>query len=200
MQKAGGAKVRRRSAQSHEAVLTAAGELAGRRGYAACTIEEIAAAAGVGKQTIYRWWPNKVALFIEVYCKLIPTNLGSKDAGSLEGDLECLLDELSRLYARTPAANILSGLVAEAQADASLAQQLRETYVAPRRVILRAVFLRAFERGEISSRDNFEFVSDLFSGAVWFRLLLGEKRFGAEFKRRLVSAIVSAIRLPPPRK
>ena len=56
-----------RSPRAHRAILTAAAEIVARRGYGASSIEEIAAEAGVGKQTVYRWWPNKAALFIEVY-------------------------------------------------------------------------------------------------------------------------------------
>src|SRR5688572_10283300 len=111
----------RRSIRSHEAVLEAAREVAGRRGYGATSIEEIAASAGVGKQTIYRWWPNKAALFIEVYGRLVPSGIVAEDTGDLAGDLAALLAQLSHRYTDTPAGNILSGLIADAQADASIA-------------------------------------------------------------------------------
>jgi hypothetical protein len=49
-------------------------------------------------------------------------------------------------------------------------------FVAPRRTIIRSSFARAVGRGEIQPSDDPDFASDLFSGAVWFRLLLGERR------------------------
>src|SRR5882757_7608924 len=162
----------RRSAHSHAAVLQAAAELAGRRGYASTSIEEIAAAAGVGKQTIYRWWPNKAALFIEVYGRLVPPDLVADDTGTLAGDIEALLSRLSNLYVNTPAGNILSGLIAEAQTAQSLAEQLHDAYVVPRRAIVRSIFARAAARKEFMAPDDPNFASDLISGAVWFRLLL----------------------------
>ena len=73
----------RRSVRSHEAVLAAAADIAGRRGYGNTRIEDIAAQAGVGKQTIYRWWPNRAALLIEVYGRLVPPDVGAADTGSL---------------------------------------------------------------------------------------------------------------------
>lgn len=184
---------RRRSSRAHEAVLTAAAALAGRQGYASTAIEQIAAAAGVGKQTIYRWWPNKPALFIEVYGRLVPRDLMAPDTGSVAGDLEALLRQLSRLYTATPAGNILSGLIADAQADPALAKQLRDAYVAPRRVIVRKIFQRAAARGEIEPVADLDFASDLFSGAVWFRLLLGTSHLDRPFRRQLTNALLYGV-------
>ena len=185
---------RRRSAQSHVAVLRAAAELAGRQGYASTSIEEIAAAAGVGKQTIYRWWPNKAALFIEVYGQLVPPDLVADDTGTLAGDLEALLSRLSHLYVNTPAGNILSGLIAEAQTAQSLAEQLHDAYaLVPRRAILRSIFARAAARREFAPPEDPDFASDLISGAVWFRLLLGTRHLDRKFKRQLVDTVLRGV-------
>ena len=51
-----------RSDTSRRAILDAAFKLVGEVGYAKLTMEGIAARAGVGKQTIYRWWPSKGAV------------------------------------------------------------------------------------------------------------------------------------------
>ena len=55
----------RRSSAARQSILKAARELVLRVGYAQLTIEGIAAKAGVGKQTIYRWWPSKGAVVFE---------------------------------------------------------------------------------------------------------------------------------------
>jgi|SRR5579859_1495652 len=184
--------VRRRSVRSHAAVLKAACVLAGERGYAANSIEEIAAKAWVGKQTIYPWWPNKAALFIEVYCRLVPSNLNADDTGSLAGDVAALLTRLSRLYVRTPTGNIPSGLIAEAQTAEALAAQLRDAYVNPRLIIMRAIFARAVARGGIAQPCDLDRLSDLLSGAVWFRLLLGERHLDRSFELWLVGTVLRA--------
>jgi AcrR family transcriptional regulator len=177
--------------RTHDAVLTAATAVAEQRGYTGATIEEIAATARVAKQTIYRWWPNKAALFIEVYERLVPRDLFVEDTGSLAGDLEMLLVRLSERYAGTAAGTILAGLIAEAQADPALAAQLRDTYVVPRRAIYRKIFDRSAQRGEIAPDPNLDFSSDLMSGAIWFRLLLGERELDEAFRRQLVTTILS---------
>ena len=60
-----GARERRRNAQSHKAILDATNQLLAEVGYGQLTIEGVAARAGVGKATVYRWWPSKGALAIE---------------------------------------------------------------------------------------------------------------------------------------
>ncbi|MEH3140823.1 MAG: TetR/AcrR family transcriptional regulator [Mycobacterium kyogaense] len=57
---------RRRSEKSRQAIVTATRELLLLRGFDKLTIEAVAARAGVGKQTIYRWWPSRHALAADV--------------------------------------------------------------------------------------------------------------------------------------
>lgn len=55
----------RRSERSRVAILTAALDLCAEHGYGNVTVEAIAARAGAGKKTIYRWWPSKGAVVLE---------------------------------------------------------------------------------------------------------------------------------------
>jgi AcrR family transcriptional regulator len=57
---------RRRNEKSRVAIVTATRELLLERGFDGLTIEAVAARAGVGKQTIYRWWPSRPALVADV--------------------------------------------------------------------------------------------------------------------------------------
>src|SRR5437763_12525113 len=57
---------RRRSEKSRTAIVTATRELLLERGFDGLSIEAVAARAGVGKQTIYRWWPSRPALVADV--------------------------------------------------------------------------------------------------------------------------------------
>jgi AcrR family transcriptional regulator len=57
---------RRRSEKSRVAIVTATRELLLERGFDGTSIEAVAARAGVGKQTIYRWWPSRPALVADV--------------------------------------------------------------------------------------------------------------------------------------
>lgn len=60
----------RRSEKSRQAILAATRALLSEVGYRKVSIEAIAARAGVGKQTIYRWWPSKGAVIFESFLDL----------------------------------------------------------------------------------------------------------------------------------
>ena len=58
---------RPRSAASRAALLDAAYWQVVERGYGSVTAGAIAAAAGAGKQTLYRWWPSKGRLVLAAF-------------------------------------------------------------------------------------------------------------------------------------
>ncbi|MFF3844105.1 TetR/AcrR family transcriptional regulator [Streptomyces sp. NPDC002328] len=60
----------RRSEKSRRAIYDAALALVAEAGYPKTTIEGIAARAGVGKQTIYRWWGSKADVLLEAFLDL----------------------------------------------------------------------------------------------------------------------------------
>ncbi|CQR64360.1 TetR/AcrR family transcriptional regulator [Streptomyces leeuwenhoekii] len=62
--------VSRRSEKSRRAIYEAALALVVELGYPKTTIEGIAARAGVGKQTIYRWWSSKADVLLEAFLDL----------------------------------------------------------------------------------------------------------------------------------
>src|SRR5579862_1062844 len=76
----------RRSKRAHEAILNAAAELIHERPYSDVCIEAIAARAGVGKQTIYRWWTSKAAVLMEACAALIAREVPLPDKGSFVED------------------------------------------------------------------------------------------------------------------
>ena len=82
----------RRSERARTAILTAALDEVAEVGYAKLCIEGIAARAGVGKQTIYRWWPSKGAVVFDAVLGLGRAAESSlPDTGDLEADLKSAL-------------------------------------------------------------------------------------------------------------
>ncbi|MBX7551342.1 TetR/AcrR family transcriptional regulator [Streptomyces sp. NPDC004232] len=89
----------RRSEKSRRAIYAAALALVGDIGYPKTTVEGIAARAGVGKQTIYRWWPSKAAVLLEAFLDLsmqAAQEAGQApyvipDTGDLAADLKTVL-------------------------------------------------------------------------------------------------------------
>ena len=57
----------RRNPASEEAILDAAEAVLRENGIAGFSIEAVARRARAGKPTIYRWWPHRTALMLDVY-------------------------------------------------------------------------------------------------------------------------------------
>jgi AcrR family transcriptional regulator len=157
---------RRRSEPTRLAILDAAYDLVLRKGYTAVTMAEIAAAAGAGKQTIYRWWVSKPALVLDAL----------QHRGEIEIDPEFPLDQpLSSFFRRvcaaaTRAGPVLRSLMAEAQFDTALRAELKTRLIERRRDAFRRTLIRA---GISDPRQREALVLALY-GAVWYRLLLDE--------------------------
>ncbi|MFJ8633696.1 TetR/AcrR family transcriptional regulator [Streptomyces sp. NPDC093568] len=89
----------RRSEKSRRAIYDAALALVVEAGYPRTTIEGIAARAGVGKQTIYRWWSSKAEVLMEAFLDLGEQSaqaMGHEpyaipDTGDLAADLKAVL-------------------------------------------------------------------------------------------------------------
>ncbi|GGY40437.1 TetR/AcrR family transcriptional regulator [Streptomyces djakartensis] len=89
----------RRSEKSRRAIYDAALALVVEVGYPKTTIEGIAARAGVGKQTIYRWWSSKADVLMEAFLDLGERPLGEvkpepyafPDTGDVAADVKDVL-------------------------------------------------------------------------------------------------------------
>src|SRR5436305_11983661 len=89
---------RPRSDQAEEAILDAVFSLfSDGATYDALSMEMIAAAAKVGKATIYRRWPNKEALVLDAVCRRLNANKEIRVPGaSVREDLLYLLEMMRK--------------------------------------------------------------------------------------------------------
>ncbi|GLI00518.1 TetR/AcrR family transcriptional regulator [Phytohabitans aurantiacus] len=114
----------RRSEQARQAILSAAADLCAEVGFAATTVEAIAARAGVGKQTIYRWWPSKAAVLLEHMQRARETSADFPDTGDIRADLLAQTTAVEALFASHSGA-IWRGLLIAAQSDDIAADGVR---------------------------------------------------------------------------
>lgn len=183
---------RRRNEQSHRAVLKSALEILQLQGYRALTIEGIAAKAGVGKQTIYRWWKSKAEIVLEALTAVAQERITTLDTGSVRADLELLLrGTFNELEQRSGA--IVRSLMAEAQFDAEFSRAFREDFIAHRRAVMLEILRRGQARGEVSQTSNLELVVDLIYGAMWYRLLNQHAPLDEQFIQQLLDQVFSGL-------
>lgn len=161
---------RRRSERSHRAIVAATQELLVERGYRELTIEGVAARAGVGKQTIYRWWPSRGALLLEAVAEQADADIEIPDAGTLRVDLELFLR--STFAAATPRRiALLRVLAAEAQLDPTMAAPF-QAFAAKRRAALASLLERGVHRGELAPETDLTLLLHVAFGVLWYRLLI----------------------------
>jgi AcrR family transcriptional regulator len=137
-----GVRVGGRSKRVVSDVLKAAAAELAARGYIGFRVEEVAAAAGVNKTTVYRRWPTKAALVEAALDARAPHLQAPPDTGSLEGDLVALLRRELR-WQRTPEG---AGIVRMLLLDAKEAELRR--IVATLRERGQRVWLAAIEAGK----------------------------------------------------
>ncbi|MFE2109889.1 TetR/AcrR family transcriptional regulator, partial [Kitasatospora sp. NPDC059463] len=115
----------RRSEAARLAVLNAADDLLVEVGFEGLTIEGIAAAAGVAKQTIYRWWKSKVdILFDNLVLDAGPALAWPAETPSGPADLRDYLHRFASFLGTDPAGRVLQALLGHAQLDARTAELL----------------------------------------------------------------------------
>jgi AcrR family transcriptional regulator len=175
----------KRSQQSRLAILTAAFELAHEVGYRGLTIEGIAARAGVGKQTLYRWWPTKADVLLEALAVKADLRVSVADRGSYRADLEEFLRDSFALLTFPGVGAALRSLMAEAQIDLDFAARFRDGFLDRRRAALAEVFDRALARGDAPVHLSGELVADVVFGTIWYRLLATDRPLGGGDVARL---------------
>jgi AcrR family transcriptional regulator len=118
-----------RSEAARQAILHATIELLAERGYDHLSIEGIAARAGVGKQTIYRWWPSKGAIIAECLLEgmLLSERLRPPDTGDIRRDLAAWLQRVFALLSSEEGEGLLRSLVAAAAEHAEVGRRLRDS-------------------------------------------------------------------------
>jgi AcrR family transcriptional regulator len=158
-------------------------------GFAGLTIEHVAAEAGVGKATVYRWWPNKAALVADAFASSVTQNLHFPDTGSVSGDMSRQMQQLVRIL-RSRRGQILSVILGAGQSDATLIHAFRERFLKPRRAEAYATLRRGILRGELPPELDLDLTLDALYGPIYMRFLVGHDSLTAEFVDQLCALVL----------
>lgn len=162
---------RPRSEHSRQAILRSTLHLLQRTSFPELTIEAIAGDAGVGKATVYRWWPNKGALVVDAFASVTEKKLHFPDTGSVYRDMSLQMNQFLGIL-RTRRGRIVAALLAAGQSDPELLQAFRERFLRPRRQEAYQTLRRAIDRGELPANLDLDLVLDTLYGAIYMRLLI----------------------------
>jgi len=141
-------------------------------GYQHLTVEAVAARAGAGRTTVYRWWPTKAALVVDALATTLPrVTVGITDDG--RRDLRTVLDRMAVAECGPSMAETLPALAAEARRDPDTAER-PAGLLGPRRAADAAVLLAAAARGDLPLHLDVSLLLDVALGALLWRRLRGE--------------------------
>ena len=178
---------------TREAVIQAFVTLVGEQGYAATSMDEVAERAGVSKATIYRRWPSRDALIVDVHRAMVDES-DARDTGSLEGDLLALLERIAGMLEQTAFARLVVASAGEMLANPELATVFRERVLGPRLELIGTVFARAIARREVQPDVDWRSWAYTLIGTNIFRVAFMGEGPDREANRELVRAIVRQAR------
>jgi AcrR family transcriptional regulator len=178
---------RRRSEKSRVAILAATRELLTERGFDGLTIEAVAARAGVGKQTIYRWWPSRPALVADTLLEDADTILRPvAHTDDVAADVARWAGKLAATLTTSWGSAMLRILTTASLEHEDTAARLRAGFSAPLHASVRDRLLA--QGADASTADA---VADAVVGGVVYPILSEGRAYSrrrAEFTARLIVA------------
>ncbi len=182
---------RRRNEKSRQAIVTATRELLLLRGFDKLTIEAVATRAGVGKQTIYRWWPSRHALAADVILADADRILRPVPAtADVEADLCAWAVELAAALTTVRGNAMLRFLTIAGIEHPETGQRLRAGFSTPLRDAVRAR-LRSHGYGEAVAAD----ATDAIVGGIVQAVLTEGREFptvrGASITRTVLAGLTA---------
>ena len=183
---------RPRSPQARDAILSAARALLDEAGIGGVTMEAVAERAGVGKPTVYRWWPNRHAVAMAALMQAPPVPLARSRTRSplraLRAQLLAVSDTLASRQGRS-----VTAMIASADPDTEIAKAFRHHFVLERRNEGRALLVAAIAAQELRTGIDLDAALDQLYGALFFRVLLGHAPVDAAFVRTLLDQAVRGL-------
>ncbi|MET9295988.1 TetR/AcrR family transcriptional regulator [Streptomyces sp. NPDC003077] len=153
------------------------------------SMERIARVAGVGKATLYRRWPGKDALMLDVM-RSLEADLPTPSGKSVRDDLVALLEALRRSGLAKRDSALLRTVLSHVKGSPALWREYHDAVVRRRREVLHAVLRRGMATGEVRADRDVEVLGDLFVGPMLVRAMFQEWR---ELPEGLAEEIVDTV-------
>jgi AcrR family transcriptional regulator len=184
---------RPRSALAHKKVLTAAVALFAERGIDAASMDAIAEASGVSKATIYKHWPDKERLVLEVmgYLHGLDEEPPVFDSGDFRADLIAQLQYQPATDRQAMREKMMPHMIAYASRNPVLGVAWRARVVEPARVALTNLIRRGERRGILRHGIDPEIGIALLLGPMMYRHVFTHK-MGQKSPRNLEVQVADA--------
>lgn len=165
-------KGRPRSDASKRAILDATRRLLNHTTVQKLSIESIAKKAGVGKTTIYRWWPSKASVAMDAiftqpgFQNIVPTT--SSAAEGIYIQLQKIVNQLNGKNGR-----VVAQIISEIQDDFEAVEAFHKSFMQERCFQLAKLVDQGMKSGEFRDDIDIETTVDTLMGPIIFRLMSG---------------------------
>ncbi|QYN03620.1 TetR/AcrR family transcriptional regulator [Pseudomonas protegens] len=160
-----------RSAEVVTAIYSATLEILEEGGYDSLELPEVAARAGVNKTTVYRRWPTKAELVLEIALLRMKQDVPLPDTGTLLGDLSSLLLDIQAAIKTPLIASLLQAAVTQGN-DAEILKRIRIQFWSERFTVSGQLVERAIGRGELPVGTSPRQLLELASSPLFFRAVI----------------------------
>src|SRR5919197_917521 len=180
---------RPRSDRAHRAILAAFLTELIKEDFADLHLEHVAAHAGVGKATIYRRWPSKEALALDLLMQLAAPHIGIDDVGDTRAELLAAVTNALRAVTDTPFGPVIRALLSQIAINPALGDPFRASVVQGRRDEVARVIARGISRGDLRTDADVDVATELLVGPVYFGLMFGGE-LSQDFAERVVESVL----------
>ena len=182
---------RPRSRAAREAVLEAARNILLTEGLGRLSIERVAAAAGVGKPTIYRSWANAHELAMAALMQE-PADEHQRSRGSTKQRLSAHLRGVMQTFS-SPRGRQITMMLASAEEESEISKAFRNQVILHSREFGRRLLDQAIVDGEVYAAVDIEAALDVLYGPLFFRLLVGHLEIDDALADTLVEMLFGGI-------
>jgi AcrR family transcriptional regulator len=137
------------------------------------SIEAVAARAGTGKTTVYRWWSNRAELAVDAFFAATRAELHLPDTGSAREDFTLQITELAHLL-RGKRGRALAAMLGGALSDSELSDALDRRWLRPRRQWGFQRLARAVAEGQCRPGLDIPAALGILYGPIYTPLLFGQ--------------------------
>ena len=178
-----------RVARSRIVILKAAVDELGDVGYGGVTIKSIAARVGVGKSTIYRHWPDKLALIADAFETFHEQMVPDLSELSVLEAVALLIRHVAEVVLDSTFSRCIPALIEGAERDQRM-REFHHRYSAERRQALVDLIARGVRAGEVSDAVDPELATAALLGAIFYRRLMTERPLDPHDAAKLVGLIL----------
>ncbi len=191
--------VRTRSERAHGEVLEAAANLFAERGIDATSMDAIAAQSGVSKATIYKHWPDKDKLALEVLSYVHGLNEEHPvfDSPDLRADLIAQLTYDPAEDRREMKERIQPHLMAYSVRNQKFGQAWRALILDRQRSAIRGILERGVMRRQLETSLNFDTAIALLFGPILYSYIFMSPTKTTKPPRDFVEQVVDAFMRVP---